>query len=292
MNIEQAANLIKNDIENAITNCMVNGSNLRKTTKKPFADGLEAKTSLIRSSTLINHLHEYVKHEFIRNGVKPSTIFPPLHHSKPELKITGMYKRKDQDVCVKPPNIEAVKTPINWGPMIDSGLYCDYGSKLTEEIISVNVRSQLSSLAKNADTLFERTFAETLNLHDSYPRMVLGEVYMIPVFEYDDEPMVRNEVAFKKKQTDLEKYIRFFHYLSGRPNVDEEKHKYERCALVIIDFNKPNAKVYKNTSELIADGLVKDNFKLELADVSSEGFVESLLAIHKERFRNASIFGQ
>ena len=44
----------------------------------------------------------------------------------------------------------------------------------------------MSSLAKNADTLFERIFAKSLNLHMRYPNIVLGEVYLIPVYEYDD----------------------------------------------------------------------------------------------------------
>ncbi|PIC94832.1 restriction endonuclease [Sporosarcina sp. P26b] len=290
MRIEDVANAMKRDIENAIVNKVVNGSNLSKTTKKPFTNGLEAKTSLIRSSTLINHLHEFVKYEFIKSKVDPSIIFPPLHQSKPELKITGLYKQKDQDVCVKPKNINPVRTLIDWGPMVNSGLYCDYGQKLTEEIISVNIRSQLSSLAKNTDTLFERTIAEAINLHDSYPRMVLGEVYMIPVYEYDDTTMVNNQVTFKRKQTDLEKYISFFYYISDRVDVDEDKHKYERCALVIIDYSKSPAKVYRNTAELIADGLVSSNFSHELELISTEKFVKDLLEIYDERFGNTSLF--
>ena len=34
----------------------------------------------------------------------------------------------------------------------------------------------MSSLAKNADTLFERTFAEAMNLHMQYPNIVLSDV--------------------------------------------------------------------------------------------------------------------
>lgn len=40
-----------------------------------------------------------------------------------------------------------------------------YGFEFTEHTLSVNVRSQLSSIAKNFDTLYERTFAEAINLH-------------------------------------------------------------------------------------------------------------------------------
>lgn len=287
MNIDQVANLIKRDLELAITDLTVNGSNQNKQGDY-FSTGLEAKTSLIRSSTLINYVHEFVKHEMIRNKIKPETIFPPLGYSKPELKVTGMFKQKDQDICAKPIDIEPERTLINWGPMVNSGIYCNLGQKLSEQILSINVRSQLSSLAKNADTLFERMFAETLNLHEIYPRMVLGEVYLIPVYEYDDTAMKSNRVAFKRTQTNLEKYINFFHFLSGRDNVDVEKHKYERCALVIIDFNRPTAKVYNNTKELKADGLVSQNYDKELQDISTVNFISDLLKIYRDRFNSIS----
>lgn len=68
----------------------------------------------------------------------------------------------------------------------------------------------MSSLAKNSDTLFERTFAESQNLHMRYPNIVLGEVYLIPVREYDDELVKSNRVGFKARQTNIEKYISFF----------------------------------------------------------------------------------
>lgn len=289
MNIKDAANYIKRDMELAITQRMVNGKTMNAK-GEIFQNGLEAKTSLIRSSTLINHVHEYVKHELVREGINPATIFPPLNQSKPELKITGMYKQKDQDVCVKPLNIPTEKVEVNWGPMIDSGLHCHYGQKLSEQIISINIRSQMSSLAKNTDTLFERTFAETLNLHDVYPRMVLGEVYVIPVYEYNDADMKLNKISYKKNQTNLEKYIKFFHYLSARASIDDDKHKYERCALVIVDFSGEEAKVYNSTAELKVNNLVKEEFNLELADISSEYFVRDLLAVYQQRFNNDSVF--
>jgi len=55
-----------------------------------------------------------------------------------------------------------------------------YGKDYTEKIISINVRSQFSSLAKNFDTLYERTIAEAQNLHVRCSKMCLGEVYMMP----------------------------------------------------------------------------------------------------------------
>src|SRR5258706_414058 len=63
----------------------------------------------------------------------------------------------------------------------------EYGEKFTEATIVINIRSQISSIQKNFDTLYERTTSEAINLHDRCPKMCLGEVYMIAVPEYDDK---------------------------------------------------------------------------------------------------------
>lgn len=84
-----------------------------------------------------------------------------------------------------------------------------YGFDFSTNSLVINVRSQMSSLAKNSDTLFERTFAEAQNLHMRYKDIVLGEVYLIPTHEYDDTLVAQNRVGFKTNQTNIEKYISF-----------------------------------------------------------------------------------
>ena len=172
--------------------------------------GSKGKTSMIRSSYLINLIHDAVKHELIQNRVDPNKIFPRFGETKPEIKLAGFLKQKDQDVCVVPGNIEKKSSTIDWGPMAFQNKEDKYGMEYSTNTLVINVRSQMSSLAKNADTLFERTFAESLNLHMRYPEMVLGEVYLIPVFEYNDGEVEKHNVAFKTNQTDIEKYISFF----------------------------------------------------------------------------------
>ena len=66
----------------------------------------------------------------------------------------------------------------------------------------------MSSVAKNFDTLMERAFAETLNLRLRLPGLVMGEVYVPPIVEYDDVAMRTNRVAWKKKPIPVEKSIR------------------------------------------------------------------------------------
>ena len=190
--------------------------------------GVKGKESMIRSSQLINLIHDAVKYELIQHGVSANQICPRLGETKPEVKLAGFLKQKDQDVCVVPRNVRKSPLTIDWGPMAFQRKYDPYGFEYSNNTLVINVRSQMSSLAKNSDTLFERTFAEAQNLHMRYPDMVLGEVYLIPINEYDDEAVKENEVAFKQHQTDVEKYISFFDSINGR-QLNEPDYMYERC---------------------------------------------------------------
>ena len=82
-----------------------------------ISGGVQGKESMIRSSQLINLVHDAVKDELIKKGVAPDQIFPRFGESKPEVKLAGFLKQKDQDVCVVPSNIAKSPLTINWGPM-------------------------------------------------------------------------------------------------------------------------------------------------------------------------------
>lgn len=116
-------------------------------------------TSLIRSKKLINLLHEYVIEE-LKRRVEPSWIGT-------DKKVYGFPKTKEQDIIVQPPQNGR---NVSVGP-----------------IMAINVRSQLSSIEKNYDTLFERIFAEALNLHNRFPYMVLGYLYLLPMVGYNPD---------------------------------------------------------------------------------------------------------
>jgi len=178
--------------------------------------GLKGKESMIRSSVLINLIHDAVKKGFIDAGVNPNNIYPRFRDTKPELKMAGFLKQKNQDICIVPSNIQKIPSAINWGPLAFENKTDDYGFEYSTNTLVVNVRSQMSSLAKNSDTLFERTVAEALNLHKRYPEIVLGEVYLIPLHEYDDDLVKLNTVGFRNRQTNIEKYISFFSSINNR----------------------------------------------------------------------------
>lgn len=245
--------------------------------------GVKGKESMIRSSQLINLIHDAVKYELIQRGVSREQIFPHFGETKPEVKLAGFLKQKDQDVCVVPRNVRRSPLTIDWGPMAFQRKSDPYGFEYSNNTLVINVRSQMSSLAKNSDTLFERTFAEAQNLHMRYPNMVLGEVYLIPINEYDDEAVKDHEVAFKAHQTDVEKYICFFNSINGRQLGDPD-YMYERCTLLVVDFSRHQPRLFRNSDELKDAGVISRRFQIEYATLGFDDFVDDILRIYDSRY--------
>lgn len=275
MTIQKCVSTIKKEIETCIKTKKFNG--------KEYDNGAKAKESLIRSSQLIEHLHDCVKESLTKENVKKDNIYPPLKKTKPEIKVTGLLKQKKQDITVVPSNIDKSRRVVDWEPLKHENIIDKYGQDYTSNCLIINVRSQLSSLAKNADTLFERTFAEAINIHKIYPKAVLGEIYLIPVYEYDQKAAKKNKVKFSRKRTNLEKYISFFCAINNRISENDDDYKYEKCCLLIVDFSKKKPIVYSTTDELKRAKLLDENFKLELQDISYDCFIEDLLQKYNER---------
>ena len=266
MDIHQILLQIKTDFDRAITTAHFNGNT--------YANGNKAKEALIRSQKIINLIHEFVKNDFVNCGVPPQMILPPVGSSSPEIKIKGFLKSKNQDVTIIPTESQVVLSNTD---SIDN-----------EKILSVNIRSQLSSLAKNIDTLYERTFAEALNLHLSYPRQCLGEVYLIPTHEYDDKAMLRNEVVYKSVSK-IENYIKMFQAINNRLDTDKDGYKYERVCLLIVDFRQENPKLYETIEDLENDGLVSQDSTVTLENLTSNNLANDLLSVYRSRFGQDSI---
>lgn len=281
--LQDALNQIKRDIESAI-----------------IANGEAGKNALIRSQRPIKLIHDVVKTAFLNAGIHPTLINPELQRLQrvanpparrnnrsvilkdKELCLSGYLKNKNQDVSIIPNNILVSPETLTF-PTYLNGFTDKYGSLFTESVLSVNVRSQLSSVAKNFDTLYERTFAESLNFHLRFPRMVLGEVYMIVLKEYDSQAAAINQVAFKNSEY-IEKYILAFQALNDRINIEDPLYKYERIALLIVDFSQRIPKLYNTTQELVGDGLLQEHSAARIDSLSFPTFVNDLLQIYRTRF--------
>jgi len=281
ISLQDAVNKIKLDYETAI----LNGT----------------KASRIRTSSLIKCVHNAIKFEFVNNNVHPSLINPSKKYlqrvinpqsrnsARPrklvdkELQLAGFLKRKQQDISIIPNNIHITPQALTMPSMLN-GTADLYGTTFTESVLSINVRSQLSSIGKNFDTLYERTFAESLNLHLRCPNMVLGEVYLIPTKEYDDIASQNRNLVFNA--IDVAKYIDAFQALNLRANQNDEKYKYERCCLLIVDFERAVPKIYNTTVELIQDGVLAANTAVSMVGLDYPSFATDILGIYTARFPN------
>ncbi len=267
--LQDALKEIKNSIEEAIK-----------------TSGTEGKNNLIRTKKPITLIHDVVKSELIRYGVNENLIFPPLKESKCEISLAGFLKRKNQDICIIPNGLMANEEILGFEGIL-KGVKDKYGKDFTERTLSINIRSQLSSSAKNFDTLYERTFAEALNLHLRCKRMVLGELYMITVREYDSSEADNKKIEFRSiKGIDkhIEKYLLSFDAVNNRKTIRSEYYKYERVCLLIVDFSKKTPKVYSTDSELKKYNLLPKNSHATIKNLNFSRFVPDLLRIYSERF--------
>jgi len=245
--------------------------------------GKDGKTAMIRSSKPILNIHEAVKTQLIENGINKNLIHPPFGKRSPELKLAGFLKQKDQDICVSPNDIQPIVEILKTG-LLDKK-EDKFGKEYTKKTLTINVRSQISSIQKNFDTLYERTISEAQNLHERCPEMVLGEVYMITVPEYDDKEVANKKAKFKPISTNLvEKYIKAFQAISGRNLTTENHYKYEAVCLLIVDFRKKTPLIYRSTDELKSAGLLPKNTTTKYEGLEWDDFSDKLLSIYEARF--------
>ena len=248
-------------------------------------NGQRAKEALIRSQKLILKIHEVVKislKEDLEKGTRKYNIFPPIGESSPELKISGFIKAKQQDIVVLFDGDSPMRELIDDGPL--SGSYDTVGKAQSERSIIVGVRSQMSSVAKNFDTLMERAFAETLNLRLRLPGLTMGEVYLLPVKEYDDQAMQNNTIAWKDRPIPVEKFIGTFIGISGRNSKESgDNYKYERSSLILVDFQKSPPKLFLRLEELKQKGYVGKDFDSDFSQLSPSNFSKDIIEAHQAR---------
>ena len=276
--LQNAINEIKFELENAISTATYN--------RKQYTNGQAAKEALIRSQNLILKIHEVVKVSLLDEISKyrtDFTIYPPIGERSPEVAVFGLLKSKKQDVVVMFDDMPDTGSHVAEGPL--SGSYDPIGQEKAEKSIVVGVRSQLSSVAKNFDTLMERAFAETLNLRLRLPDLVMGDVYLIPVVEYDDTLMKRNIVGWKRDVIAVDKFISTFLAISNRSYVksDPEIYKYERVALVVVDFRQNPPKILLSTDELKSGGFISGDFDGEYEPLSPINFAQDIFEVYRKR---------
>jgi hypothetical protein len=276
--LQIAVNEIKAAVQDAVTKASYGGKN--------FTNGLEAKAALIRSGTLIQRIHELTKrslHVELERREIPHQIHPDLGLTSPEISVWGLLKKKKQDIVVLVDGAQHTREEITEGPLL--GGFDLLGATATKSSLVIGVRSQLSSVNKNFDTLMERAIAETMNLRLRHPYLVMGEVHLLAVKDYDEQAMKKNQIAWKSKFTNIERFISFFNGISHRVDHEDirQSFKYERSVLLLVDFSQNPPKIYTTKEELQADRIVSQTFTGDYQGLSPSHFAADILDKYTKR---------
>jgi hypothetical protein len=274
--LREALASFREHLEEAVATAHYNG--------KDFPDGLAAKTAAIRSGVPIGLLHEVAKADLAASAEAAglsATMHPPIGRGAPELPIAGLIKSKRQDVVMLLNGDVPTEETIRVGPL--AGEIDAVGEAVSNRSIAVGVRSQVSSIDKNFDTLMERAFAEPLNLHARLPSLVAGEVYLLPIQELDDAALRAGDYEFKDRFVRVERFIRTFAFISGRSDPADDPYKYEETALILADFTQDPPALLRTDEALIDRGVMSAGTVTPLDQLDPVGFGERLVAHHVDR---------
>jgi hypothetical protein len=209
-------------------------------------NGEKGKESLIRSSQFIDQIHQTTKKSFLMQN-KKLFIKPEFNKTNPEENIQGLIKFKNQDITIR------IKDSQYTLPLV------------------VNVRSQMSSIEKNFDTILERAFAEVVNLRLA-KNYIIGEVFLLPFQELDQDACKKNKVNFFSKTLNFEKFFLRYNLINHRKNYDEDKNNFYKCdkiCLLVVDF--------KSTPPKLVTDFGSDKLNKAYKELSYEGFCKYLL---------------
>ena len=195
---------IKNRLQDRLTTFKEDYENTRK-------GDSETKINTIRSGRLIKIIEDWCVEELILERVDPK-------HISSNFTAQGYFKTKQQDVSV-----------------LCKKFNCEKHRKMP--LLTINVRSQLSSIQKNHDTLYERAIAEVLNLHVADTSHVAGFMWLMPLYGYDPKILKKGRISISE-QYKRTKYIESFELINQRSSILNKEWKFERMCMLLIDFNK------------------------------------------------------
>lgn len=205
-----------------------NDSLLRKTLREMGVLYKENPERAVRSQAFIKKLHNYCIYELKRIGISERKV-----QIETEVEIYGTHKKKKVDVAVVHPQA---------GPLI-----------------VISIRSQMSSINKNKFNNYEMLIGDVISLHERYPSLVVGNIFLLPKKSY-----LNDEIP------PFDEYEKLLKKISFRKDDKNRLDKYEHIALLVVDFDK-------DPPEIVAD-IPKDK-RLRIED-----FFKKLLETYKERY--------
>lgn len=191
----------------------------------------------VRSQGFIQILHEYLE-AYCRSRLSQRAINRGIKVQR-EAKLFGSHKPKDVDI--------AVIDPEN-GPLI-----------------TIGVRSQMSSVGKNVLTYYQDIVGECISLQERFPMTTMGYVYLHPRIEPIADRKVPN-------------HARYAHMYANIGHRDDRLYKsmvgsYDQFAYMVVDFDDPNLKICDDIVEHAVPNM----------DMKIETFVDRLIETFNTR---------
>lgn len=267
MALQDAATNFCKALQHAITTATYDG--------KQYENGAKAKEALIRSQSLIQIFHEALKIMINQRLCDKNdsilsqfdwTVTPQVGRTSPELKIFGALKAKDQDITFTRMPFQAEEKD-------------QVGFEASNSAIICGVRSQMSSIEKNFDTLMERAIAEAVNLNYRFPQVTLVELYVIPLQELHTPSALKNEYHTQPKNINIGKFINQFYSTTYNGIEAKKEYMVDACCLLIIDLNN-HGRIIENIDDLIRLGASKEicnKFQL----LAPDNFIDRIIARYK-----------
>lgn len=185
----------------------------------------------VRGQKFINVLHDYIA-DALNEKLSERARKEGIQVIK-EATLYGSFKPKDVDV--------AVIHPIN-GPLITVGL-----------------RSQMSSIGKNVLTYYQDIVGECVSLQERFPMTTMGYLYLHPL----------TDPQASSAQPDHKRYTKLYSAIAQRDDrlYKQQTGSYDHFAYLVVDFN--------TDEPVIRDDIVIDA-EPEI-DMSIETFVDRLV---------------
>jgi hypothetical protein len=164
-----------------------------------------------------------------------------------EKRVSGSHSEKSVDVLVM-------------------GLQNDKRDIATGPLITISIKSQMSSINKNFQTVYDRIIGEVLNLHNRFPLLVANCLYLYPTHGYEKpssttpqgqkikedirKGQISNPKDYDIENIDFEKLSRKYALVAGRKDPSDFSDRHEHFALLVVDFD--------SDPPVIRSDLVKD----------------------------------
>jgi hypothetical protein len=197
----------------------------------------------VRSQSFIKILHTYL-HGDLNARLTPFAKQRGIA-VRDEVKLLGSHKPKDVDVALVDP---------------DNG-----------PLMTIGVRSQMSSIGKNVLNYYEGIIGECISLQDRFPMAVHGYVYLMPL-----KPI---KAGKESESIDFVRFARMYAAITGRSGQDYSSIRgiYDQFAYMVVDFD----------ASALADHVYQPSI---VADLSIETFLDRMITTFKERMLFWDIF--